>query len=67
MTEAINYALGQWQELNVFCADGAIPLNNNVSTAVRGSANIIANCFRQSYTGLPLYAPGTTRSTILPL
>jgi hypothetical protein len=21
MTEAVNYALGQWQELNVFCSD----------------------------------------------
>jgi len=31
MTEAINYALGQWQELKVFCADGAVPIDNNVS------------------------------------
>jgi hypothetical protein len=31
MAEAINYALGQWQELKVFCSDGAIPIDNNVS------------------------------------
>jgi len=31
MAEAINYALGQWQELNVFCADGAVSIDNNVS------------------------------------
>lgn len=31
MAEAINYALSQWQELNVFCFDGAVPINNNVS------------------------------------
>jgi transposase len=31
MAEAINYALGQWSELNVFCSDGAVPIDNNVS------------------------------------
>jgi len=31
MAEAINYAVNQWAELNVFCSDGAIPLDNNVS------------------------------------
>ena len=31
MAEAINYALGQWAELNVFCSDGAVPIDNNVS------------------------------------
>jgi len=31
MAEAVNYALGQWSELNVFCADGAVPIDNNVS------------------------------------
>ena len=23
--------LGQWEELNVFCSDGAVPIDNNVS------------------------------------
>ncbi len=31
MAEAVNYALGQWTELNVFCADGAVPIDNNIS------------------------------------
>jgi transposase len=31
MAEAIAYALGQWKELTVFCQDGAIPIDNNVS------------------------------------
>jgi transposase len=31
MAEAVNYALGQWQELNVFSTDGAVPIDNNVS------------------------------------
>ena len=31
MAEGINYALSQWAELNVFCSDGAVPIDNNVS------------------------------------
>jgi len=31
MAEAINYALSQWRELNVFSTDGAVPIDNNVS------------------------------------
>ncbi len=31
MSEAVNYTLGQWTELNVFCSDGAVPMDNNVS------------------------------------
>jgi transposase len=31
MAEAIQYALGHWEELNVFVADGAVPIDNNVS------------------------------------
>jgi hypothetical protein len=31
MVEAINYALGQWNELSVFASDGAVPIDNNVS------------------------------------
>ena len=27
----MNYALGQWAELNVFSTDGAVPIDNNVS------------------------------------
>ena len=31
MAEAVNYTLGQWTELNVFCSDGAVPIDNNMS------------------------------------
>jgi hypothetical protein len=31
MAEAISYILGQWEELNVFRSDGAVPIDNNVS------------------------------------
>jgi transposase len=31
MAEAVNYALGQWTELNVFRSDGAVAIDNNVS------------------------------------
>jgi hypothetical protein len=31
MAEAFNYALGHWEELNVFLADGAVAIDNNVS------------------------------------
>jgi transposase len=31
MAEAVNYALGHWEELNVFLSDGAVPIDNNVS------------------------------------
>jgi transposase len=31
MAEAVHYALGQWEELGVFCRDGAVPIDNNVS------------------------------------
>jgi hypothetical protein len=30
--------LNHWAELNVFCLDGAVPIENNASTAARGSA-----------------------------
>jgi transposase len=31
MVEAVNYALAQWAELSVFCSDGEVPIDNNVS------------------------------------
>ncbi len=31
MTKVVNYTLSQWRELNVFCSDGAVPIDNNVS------------------------------------
>ena len=31
MAEAVNYTLSQWTEINVFCSDGAVPIDNNIS------------------------------------
>jgi transposase len=31
MAEAVSYALTQWEALTVFCRDGAVPIDNNVS------------------------------------
>jgi hypothetical protein len=31
MCDALNYIVNQWAELNVFCSDGAVPMDNNVS------------------------------------
>jgi transposase len=31
MAEAVGYVLNQWDELNVFAADGAVPIDNNIS------------------------------------
>jgi transposase len=31
MAEAVNYALNQWNELNVFTTDSAVPLDDNES------------------------------------
>jgi transposase len=31
MAEAVNYTLKQWEALNVFAADGAVPIDNNAS------------------------------------
>ncbi len=31
MAEAVNYAVNQWKELNVYATDGAIPIDNNES------------------------------------
>jgi len=30
MAEAVGYALNQWNELNVFTTDGAVPIDNNI-------------------------------------
>src|SRR5664280_2580076 len=31
VAEALSYALSQWEELNVFCSDGGVSIDNNVS------------------------------------
>jgi transposase len=51
MAEAINYALGQWQELNVFCSDGTVPIDNNVSE--REMKRVVLNRKNSLFVGNP--------------
>ena len=51
MAEAVNYALGQWTELNVFCADGAVPIDNNVSE--REMKRVVLNRKNSLFVGNP--------------
>ena len=51
MAEAINYALNQWAELTVFCSDGAVPMDNNVSE--REMKRIILNRKNSLFVGNP--------------
>jgi hypothetical protein len=51
MAEAIHYALGQWAELNVFCADGAVPIDNNISE--REMKRVVLNRKNSLFVGNP--------------
>lgn len=51
MAEAIHYALGQWTELNVFCSDGAVPIDNNVSE--REMKRVVLNRKNSLFVGNP--------------
>ena len=51
MAEAVNYALGQWAELNVFCSDGAVPIDNNVSE--REMKRVVLNRKNSLFVGNP--------------
>jgi transposase len=51
MSEAVNYALGQWQELNVFCSDGAVAIDNNVSE--REMKRVVLNRKNSLFVGNP--------------
>ena len=51
MAEAVNYTLGQWTELNVFCSDGAVPLDNNVSE--REMKRVVLNRKNSLFVGNP--------------
>ena len=51
MAEAVNYALSQWAELNVFCSDGAVPLDNNVSE--REMKRVVLNRKNSLFVGNP--------------
>jgi hypothetical protein len=51
MAEAIHYALGQWNELNVFCSDGAVPIDNNISE--REMKRVVLNRKNSLFVGNP--------------
>lgn len=51
MAEAVNYVLSQWAELNVFCSDGAVPLDNNKSE--REMKRVVLNRKNSLFVGNP--------------
>jgi hypothetical protein len=51
MAEAVNYTLGQWSELTVFCSDGAVPIDNNVSE--REMKRVVLNRKNSLFVGNP--------------
>ena len=51
MAEAVNYALGQWEALNVFCSDGAVPIDNNISE--REMKRVVLNRKNSLFVGNP--------------
>jgi transposase len=51
MAEAVNYALGQWTELSVFCTDGAVAIDNNVSE--REMKRVVLNRKNSLFVGNP--------------
>jgi len=51
IAEAVNYALGQWTELNVFCSDGEVSIDNNVSE--REMKRVVLNRKNSLFVGNP--------------
>jgi transposase len=51
MAEAVSYALSQWAELNVFCGDGAVPIDNNISE--REMKRVVLNRKNSLFVGNP--------------
>jgi hypothetical protein len=51
MAEAVNYALSQWTELNAFCFDGAVPIDNNISE--REIKRVVLNRKNSLFVGNP--------------
>ena len=51
MAEAVNYALGQWTELKVFCSDGTVAIDNNVSE--REMKRVVLNRKNSLFVGNP--------------
>ena len=51
MAEAVNYVLNQWAELKVFCSDGAVHIDNNVSE--REMKRVVLNRKNSLFVGNP--------------
>src|SRR3984957_18463461 len=51
MAEAVNYALSQWTELNAFCSDGGVPIDNNISE--REIKRVVLNRKNSLFVGNP--------------
>jgi len=51
MADAVNYTLGQWEELTVFTTDGAVPIDNNVSE--REMKRVVLNRKNSLFVGNP--------------
>ena len=51
MAEAIGYALNQWDALQVFCEDGAVPIDNNISE--REMKRVVLNRKNSLFVGNP--------------
>jgi transposase len=60
MAEALNYALSQWAELNAFCSEGAVSIDNNVSE--REMERIVLNRNNSLFVGNP--RGGRTAATL---
>ena len=51
MAEAVNYTLSQWEALNVFTTDGAVPIDNNISE--REMKRVVLNRKNSLFVGNP--------------
>jgi transposase len=51
MVEAVNYILSQWAELTVFCSDGAVAIDNNISE--REMKRVVLNRKNSLFVGNP--------------
>src|SRR5438132_906886 len=51
MADAVNYTLNHWAELNIFCSDGAVPIDNNVSE--REMKRVVLNRKNSLFVGNP--------------
>jgi hypothetical protein len=51
LAKAVNYTRGQWEQLNVFCTDGAVPIDDNMSE--REMKRVVLNRKNSLFVGNP--------------